>query len=107
MESSELLSNYLNKENINHQVLNAKNHAREAEIISQAGKPSVITIATNMAGRGTDIVLGGNWEMEYKNQENKSYVSLMIKFHQEMPIIDLKISSPSSEPSTDSAARSG
>jgi len=72
LESSELLSNYLNKENINHQVLNAKNHAREAEIISQAGKPSVITIATNMAGRGTDIVLGGNWEMEYKKQENKS-----------------------------------
>ena len=72
LESSELLSNYLNKENINHQVLNAKNHAREAEIISQAGKPSVITIATNMAGRGTDIILGGNWEMEYKKQENKS-----------------------------------
>ena len=65
LESSEFLSNLLKKENIDHQVLNAKNHAREAEIISQAGKPGVITIATNMAGRGTDIVLGGNWEAEY------------------------------------------
>ncbi|MDC0546258.1 preprotein translocase subunit SecA [Gammaproteobacteria bacterium] len=64
LESSELLSNLLKKENIGHQVLNAKNHAKEAEIISQAGKPGVITIATNMAGRGTDIVLGGNWEAE-------------------------------------------
>lgn len=64
LESSELLSELLKKENIEHQVLNAKNHAREAEIISQAGKPGVITIATNMAGRGTDIVLGGNWEAE-------------------------------------------
>ena len=66
LESSELLSNLLKKENIEHQVLNAKNHAKEAEIISQAGKPSVITIATNMAGRGTDIVLGGNWEAEFE-----------------------------------------
>ena len=66
LESSEFLSNLLKKENIDHQVLNAKNHAREAEIISQAGKPGVITIATNMAGRGTDIVLGGNWEAEYE-----------------------------------------
>ena len=66
LESSELLSSLLKKENIEHQVLNAKNHAKEAEIISQAGKPSVITIATNMAGRGTDIVLGGNWEAEFE-----------------------------------------
>ena len=66
LESSEFLSSLLKKENIDHQVLNAKNHAREAEIISQAGKPGVITIATNMAGRGTDIVLGGNWEAEYE-----------------------------------------
>ena len=72
LESSELLSNMLKKENIEHQVLNAKNHAKEAEIISQAGKPGVITIATNMAGRGTDIVLGGNWEAEYEklNQDD-------------------------------------
>ena len=61
-----MLSNLLKKENIDHQVLNAKNHAKEAQIISQAGKPGVITIATNMAGRGTDIVLGGNWEAEYE-----------------------------------------
>ena len=72
LESSELLSSLLKKENIEHQVLNAKNHAKEAEIISQAGKPSVVTIATNMAGRGTDIVLGGNWEAEYEklNEDN-------------------------------------
>ena len=74
LESSELLSNLLKKENIEHQVLNAKNHAKEAEIISQAGKPGVITIATNMAGRGTDIVLGGNWEAEYEklNQDDST-----------------------------------
>ena len=74
LESSELLSSLLKKENIDHQVLNAKNHAREAEIISQAGKPGVITIATNMAGRGTDIVLGGNWEAEYEkiNKDDSS-----------------------------------
>ena len=74
LESSEFLSSLLKKENIDHQVLNAKNHAREAEIISQAGKPGVITIATNMAGRGTDIVLGGNWEAEYEklNTEDPS-----------------------------------
>ena len=66
LESSEMLSGLLNKINIDHQVLNAKNHAKEAQIISQAGKPGVVTIATNMAGRGTDIVLGGNWEAEYE-----------------------------------------
>jgi len=66
LESSEFLSSQLKKENIDHQVLNAKNHAKEAEIITQAGKPGVVTIATNMAGRGTDIVLGGNWEAEYE-----------------------------------------
>jgi len=74
LESSEFISNLLKKENIEHQVLNAKNHAKEAEIISQAGKPGVITIATNMAGRGTDIVLGGNWEAEYEklNQDDST-----------------------------------
>ena len=66
LESSEMLSGLLKKINIDHQVLNAKNHAKEAQIISQAGKPGVVTIATNMAGRGTDIVLGGNWEAEYE-----------------------------------------
>jgi len=62
IENSELLSALLGKEKLPHQVLNAKQHAREAEIVVQAGRPGVITIATNMAGRGTDIVLGGNIE---------------------------------------------
>ncbi len=60
IENSELLSDLLNSEKLQHQVLNAKQHEREAEIVAQAGKPGMITIATNMAGRGTDIVLGGN-----------------------------------------------
>lgn len=64
IESSEYLAQLLKKQKIPHEVLNAKNHAREAEIIAQAGRPGTITIATNMAGRGTDIVLGGNWEAE-------------------------------------------
>ncbi|MBU3613824.1 preprotein translocase subunit SecA [Polynucleobacter sp. Latsch14-2] len=60
IENSELIANLLDKRQLPHQVLNAKQHAREAEIIAQAGRPKMITIATNMAGRGTDIVLGGN-----------------------------------------------
>jgi preprotein translocase subunit SecA len=60
IENSELISGLLAKEQLAHQVLNAKQHAREAEIVAQAGRPQMITIATNMAGRGTDIVLGGN-----------------------------------------------
>ena len=64
IESSELLSGMLTKEKLPHQVLNAKQHAREAEIVAQAGRPKMITIATNMAGRGTDIVLGGNVEKQ-------------------------------------------
>ena len=60
IENSELLSALLTKEKLPHEVLNAKQHAREADIVAQAGKPKQITIATNMAGRGTDIVLGGN-----------------------------------------------
>jgi preprotein translocase subunit SecA len=62
IENSEMLSMHLDKERLPHQVLNAKQHAREAEIVAQAGKAGVITIATNMAGRGTDIVLGGSIE---------------------------------------------
>jgi preprotein translocase subunit SecA len=62
IENSELLSDLLQQEKLPHQVLNAKQHAREAEIVAQAGRPGMITIATNMAGRGTDIVLGGNIE---------------------------------------------
>jgi len=66
IETSELLSGLLNKEKIGHEVLNAKQHAREAEIVAQAGSPGAVTIATNMAGRGTDIVLGGNLDVELK-----------------------------------------
>ena len=62
IENSEVIDELLNKEGLPHQVLNAKQHAREAEIVAQAGRPKMITIATNMAGRGTDIVLGGNVE---------------------------------------------
>ena len=64
IENSELLSGILEKADLPHNVLNAKQHAREAEIIAQAGRPKMITIATNMAGRGTDIVLGGNVEKQ-------------------------------------------
>jgi preprotein translocase subunit SecA len=64
IENSELISGLLNKAKLPHQVLNAKQHAKEAEIVAQAGRPGVITIATNMAGRGTDIVLGGNVEKQ-------------------------------------------
>ena len=71
LESSEEVSNLLKVKNIEHQVLNAKNHAREAEIVAQAGRPGMVTIATNMAGRGTDIVLGGNWEAELENKDPK------------------------------------
>ncbi|HEX5356117.1 MAG TPA: preprotein translocase subunit SecA [Aquabacterium sp.] len=64
IENSELIAQLLTREGLPHQVLNAKQHAREAEIVAQAGRPGVITIATNMAGRGTDIVLGGNIEKD-------------------------------------------
>jgi preprotein translocase subunit SecA len=64
VETSEILSKFLNKEKIKHNVLNAKYHAQEAEIIADAGRPGTVTIATNMAGRGTDIVLGGRWQAE-------------------------------------------
>jgi preprotein translocase subunit SecA len=62
IENSEIISELLTKAKLPHQVLNAKQHAREADIVAQAGRPKMITIATNMAGRGTDIVLGGNVE---------------------------------------------
>ena len=67
VDTSEYLSNLLNKANIKHEVLNAKQHEREAQIVAQAGRPGSITIATNMAGRGTDIVLGGNLQVEIEN----------------------------------------
>ncbi len=72
IEVSEYLSKLLDKEKIKHQVLNAKFHQKEAEIIAQAGGPGVITIATNMAGRGTDIVLGGNYEAKIKTLNDAS-----------------------------------
>ena len=65
IETSEFLSNLLKQQNVEHQVLNAKQHEREAHIVAQAGRPGTVTIATNMAGRGTDIVLGGNLEAEF------------------------------------------
>ena len=75
IENSELISTLLEKEKLPHQVLNAKQHAKEAEIIAQAGRPGVITIATNMAGRGTDIVLGGNVEKQVQFIEADDAVS--------------------------------
>ena len=70
IDTSETLSKFLNKEKIKHEVLNAKFHEREAQIIAEAGRPGVVTIATNMAGRGTDIVLGGKWESEVAELKN-------------------------------------
>ncbi|MFA0556495.1 MULTISPECIES: preprotein translocase subunit SecA [unclassified Vibrio] len=70
IEKSELLSNALKKAKIKHSVLNAKFHEMEAEIVAQAGMPSAVTIATNMAGRGTDIVLGGSWQAQVEKLEN-------------------------------------
>ncbi|PCK33550.1 preprotein translocase subunit SecA [Pseudoalteromonas piscicida] len=72
IESSEYLSHFLRKEKIEHNVLNAKFHAQEADIIADAGLPGKVTIATNMAGRGTDIVLGGSWQSEVEKLENPS-----------------------------------
>ncbi|SDP19341.1 protein translocase subunit secA [Rhodoferax sp. OV413] len=69
IENSEIIDRLLNDAQLPHQVLNAKQHAREADIVAQAGRPKMITIATNMAGRGTDIVLGGNLEMAIKAVE--------------------------------------
>jgi preprotein translocase subunit SecA len=75
IETSEYLSRRLDADGISHQVLNAKQHAREAEIIAQAGQPGTVTIATNMAGRGTDIVLGGNLQAELASAGDTDEVS--------------------------------
>jgi len=72
IESSEYISQVLQKAKVPHNVLNAKENAREAQIIAEAGRPGAVTIATNMAGRGTDIMLGGNWESEVDALENAS-----------------------------------
>ncbi|WP_185235854.1 preprotein translocase subunit SecA [Teredinibacter franksiae] len=72
VETSEEMSKRLNQAGIHHEVLNAKQHDREADIIAEAGRPGAVTIATNMAGRGTDIVLGGKWEAEIAKLENPS-----------------------------------
>jgi preprotein translocase subunit SecA len=76
VETSELLSNMLSSADIKHNVLNAKQHEREANIIVEAGRPGAVTIATNMAGRGTDIVLGGNLEAEIKALDNPAEAEL-------------------------------
>ncbi|RJE76897.1 preprotein translocase subunit SecA [Pseudoalteromonas sp. MSK9-3] len=72
IESSEYLSHFLRKEKIEHNVLNAKFHEQEADIVADAGLPGKVTIATNMAGRGTDIVLGGNWQSDLAKLDNPS-----------------------------------
>ena len=79
IENSELISAMLDKEKLPHNVLNAKQHAREAEIIAQAGRPKMITIATNMAGRGTDIVLGGNVDKQIQIIEADASLSVDVK----------------------------
>jgi preprotein translocase subunit SecA len=76
VETSEYLSKLLKKEGVSHEVLNAKQHEREAHIIAQAGQPGAVTIATNMAGRGTDIVLGGNLNAEIETLENPDEATL-------------------------------
>lgn len=84
IERSELLSQFLKKEGVRHQVLNAKHHEREAEIVAQAGRKGSVTIATNMAGRGTDIVLGGNAEglarREVNAEEGPEFEAALKKF---------------------------
>jgi preprotein translocase subunit SecA len=79
IENSEIIDQLLTKEGLPHQVLNAKQHAREADIVAQAGRPKMITIATNMAGRGTDIVLGGNLQMAIEAVERDETLDEAVK----------------------------
>ncbi len=83
IETSEYLSQLLKKQNIPHAVLNAKFHEKEAEIVAQAGRPGAVTIATNMAGRGTDIVLGGNWEAEIADQKEQMTEARLVQIRAE------------------------
>lgn len=83
IEKSEFLSQLLKKNRLQHNVLNAKYHEKEAEIIAQAGVPSAITIATNMAGRGTDIMLGGNLEMMIGDQEDPKIIAKIKEKYEE------------------------
>lgn len=76
IEASEFVSGLLKKAGVAHKVLNAKQHESEAEIIAQAGRPGAVTLATNMAGRGTDIKLGGNWEVEAEKLDNPTAAQL-------------------------------
>jgi preprotein translocase subunit SecA len=84
IEKSELISRYLQKEGVKHKVLNAKHHEQEAEIVAQAGRKGAVTIATNMAGRGTDIVLGGNAEFlarqQFDDVESQEYKDAVAKY---------------------------
>jgi preprotein translocase subunit SecA len=82
IENSELISQLLDKAQLPHQVLNAKQHAKEADIVAQAGRPKMITIATNMAGRGTDIVLGGNVEKAIATVEEDEAIDAAAKQNQ-------------------------
>jgi preprotein translocase subunit SecA len=88
IENSELISDLLTKAKLPHQVLNAKQHAKEAEIVAQAGRPKVITIATNMAGRGTDIVLGGNVEKQIQFLEADPNLSDEEKLARSKQLVD-------------------
>ena len=90
IEKSEVLSELLKRQGVPHSVLNAKQHEREAEIVAQAGRKGAITIATNMAGRGTDIVLGGNpdalakqWRRANPEATDEQYEALLAKYKAE------------------------
>lgn len=90
IEKSELLSNALKKAKIKHNVLNAKFHEQEADIVAYAGAPSAVTIATNMAGRGTDIVLGGSWQADIAKLDNPSEEQIE-KIKQEWQVLHDKV----------------
>jgi len=91
IETSEMLSNLLTKHGIAHEVLNAKNHEREAHIVAQAGRPGAVTIATNMAGRGTDIVLGGNPEADIQLLGEEPDPSAVAKVREEWKALHQRV----------------